>query len=185
MTTDNRENGHPQTRAHARSNETIFFNDDGFVPNHPRWPVILYRKAVDPSEKVDLATVLERLFAANGWGRSWRNGIYPYAHYHSAVHEVLGIARGTVDVQLGGERGRAITLRTGDVVVLPAGTGHRRLSASDDYLVVGAYPPDGDYDECTTKDDHARAVQSIVDVPRPMADPVFGLYGSLRAAWKS
>jgi uncharacterized protein YjlB len=38
-------------------------------------------------------TFMEDLFDENGWGDSRRNGIYDYVHYHSRIHEVLGIAR--------------------------------------------------------------------------------------------
>jgi hypothetical protein len=37
---------------------------------------------------------MEELFRKNGWGASWRDGIYDYVHYHSRIHEVLGVARG-------------------------------------------------------------------------------------------
>ena len=69
-----------------------------------------------------------------------RNGIYDSCISTLGTHEVLGIARGHAVAQFGGEQGQAIDLKAGDVVVLPAGTGHRRRSASPDLLVVGAYP---------------------------------------------
>ena len=82
---------------------------------------------------------IEELF--DGWGDSWRNGIYDYAHYHSRIHEVLGVARGQARVRFGGAKGRALKLKAGDGVILPAGTGHELLSGSKDLLVIGAYPP--------------------------------------------
>ena len=78
----------------TRKPHTVRFKDDGLVPNHPRWPLILYRGAVDLNGRHDPAAVIEDLFEANGWGDTWRDGIYDYVHYHSRIHEVLGIARG-------------------------------------------------------------------------------------------
>jgi uncharacterized protein YjlB len=168
-----------------RKAHTFRFRDDGVIPNHPRWPLVLYRGAVRLPERLDPAAVLEELFAHNGWGDSWRDGIYDYVHYHSRIHEVLGIARGSATVRLGGSHGRKLTLKPGDITILPAGTGHQCLSATSDFLVVGAYPPSGTYDECTKPAEHARATKSIPKVPRPRKDPVYGAKGPLLAAWPS
>jgi uncharacterized protein YjlB len=170
--------------ARARKPHTVRFKDDGLVPNHPRWPLIIYRGAVDLDERHDPAAVIEDLLEANGWGGSWRNGIYDYAHYHSRIHEVLGIARGKGRVRFGGNKGRIFTLKEGDVAILPAGTGHQRLSAGDDFLVVGAYPATGTYDECTALEDRPRALKSIPKVPLPRKDPVYGIGGPLAKLWK-
>ena len=97
---------------------------------------------------------------------------------------MLGIARGRVTVQFGGTKGRNITLAAGDVVVLPAGTGHRRIRASRDLLVVGAYPSGGSYDEPRPEEaDHARALASIAKVKLPRHDPVYGTEGALTKLW--
>jgi uncharacterized protein YjlB len=162
-----------------------WFEDDGLIPNHPRWPLLVYRGAVRFPRTCDPAAVLEDLFEANGWGDMWRNGIYDYVHYHSRIHEVLGIARGSGKVRFGGNKGSLLSLKAGDVAILPAGTGHRCLSATRDFLVVGAYPPTGTYDECTTAEEHPRALKSIPRVGRPRKDPVYGSTGSLLAEWKS
>ena len=69
------------------------------------------------------------------------------------------------------------------MAILPAGTGHKRLNASDDLLVVGAYPPTGTYDLCTRSEDYARAKLSIPKVTRPQSDPVYGPRGPLVRHW--
>jgi uncharacterized protein YjlB len=49
--------------------------------------------------------VIEDLFEANGWADTWRDGIYDYVHYHSRIHEALGIARGKGPSASGGKTG--------------------------------------------------------------------------------
>jgi uncharacterized protein YjlB len=165
--------------------KTFVLRDDGKIPNNAL-PLVVYRGAVDLGAASDPAAVFEELFAANGWGDSWRNGIYDYVHYHSRIHEVLGIARGRARVQFGGPKGEEIDVAAGDVAVLPAGTGHQCLMASDDFLVVGAYPPDGTYDECRgAADEHKRAKDSIPKVPAPSRDPIHGADGPIVRLWRS
>jgi uncharacterized protein YjlB len=158
------------------------FDDDGEIPNNPVLPVLIYSQAVELHG--DPAVALEHLFAANDWPPDWRDGIYDYHHYHSTAHEVLGIAKGEVKLRLGGENGRDFELRAGDVVVLPAGTGHKCLSASDDLLVIGAYPPGQDYDELRgSASDRPKALERIKRVALPESDPVYGKDGPLLALW--
>ena len=166
-----------------RKPHTFRFEDDGVIPNNSDLPVVLYRTPLRLTDDFDPAAVFEDLFERNGWGDSWRNGIYDYAHYHSRIHEVLAIARGQGRVQLGGRYGRTFELKAGDVAILPAGTGHQCLGASRDFLVVGAYPPFGKYDECTTKE-HDRVVVTIPKVARPRKDPVYGADGALVKLWR-
>jgi uncharacterized protein YjlB len=168
----------------ARKPHTVRFEDDGLVPNHPRWPLVIYKGAVRLDCGHDPAAVIEDLFEANGGGGSWRNGIYDYVHYHSRIHEVLGVARGKARVRFGGATGRIFTLKAGDVAILPAGTGHQCLEADSDFLVVGAYPPAGTYDECTTLEDRGKALKSIPKVKPPRKDPAYGAAGPLLKIWK-
>jgi uncharacterized protein YjlB len=168
-----------------KANE-FFFQDDGCVPNNPTLPFIYYRTPIDLPEQGDPAAAFEQVFEENGWGGSWRNGIYDYVHYHSSTHEVLGVARGHAKVRFGGNKGRVIELRTGDVAILPAGTGHQALSASNDLLVIGAYPPGGKYDVCTgSEKEHARARETIPKAPLPAKDPVFGADGRMLRSWRT
>jgi hypothetical protein len=57
---------------------TFRFRDDGFIPNNPLWPVVVYRSAVRLPRSLDPAAVWEALFESNGWGDTWRDGIYDY-----------------------------------------------------------------------------------------------------------
>ena len=118
----------------------LWFTASDWVPNNARLPALLYRNAV-PDVVPDRATACEIVFRQNGWPPQWRNGIYPFHHYHATAHEVLGCTAGNARVLLGGPLGEPIELRAGDCVLLPAGTGHCLLEASADLLVVGAYPP--------------------------------------------
>jgi uncharacterized protein YjlB len=170
-----------QARLRERKAQTLRFRDDGRIPNNPL-RLVLYRGPVHLAGSADPAAVLEQLFAANGWGDSWRNGIYDYVHYHSRIHEVLGVARGHARVRFGGDRGKVVTAKAGDVAILPAGTGHHCLAASDDILVVGAYPPSGTYDSGSAAE-HARALERIPKVRRPRKDPVYGADGPPPELW--
>jgi len=166
---------------------TFFFTDDGHVPNNPALPMLVYKAALDLSAIRDPEAEIEKLFDANDWGHGgWRNGIYPFAHYHSMIHEVLGITRGTASVRFGGDKGDVLDLEPGDVAVLPAGTGHQRLSASDDLVVIGGYPPTGTYDLCRgdRPADRDAALKSIAKVPVPATDPVGGRNGALTSLWR-
>jgi uncharacterized protein YjlB len=164
---------------------TATFADDGTIPNNPTLPLILHRGAIDLYGTPDPDRLIEKTFAANGWGDMWRNGIFPYVHYHSMIHEALGVARGRAKVRFGGDNGREIEIAAGYVAILPAGTGHQCLSKSADLIVIGAYPPSGNYDLCRgSKAEHARA-RVDPQVPLPAADPVFGPHGPLVALWRS
>lgn len=165
--------------------ETFMLADDGSIPNNPSLPLLVYRGGIDLAGTPDPAEVIEAAFRRNGWGDMWRNGIYPFVHYHSMIHEVLGMARGGARVRFGGEQGVELDLRSGDVAVLPAGTGHQNLWATPDLLVVGAYPPEGRLDLCRgSRAEHARALKSIPRVPVPETDPVFGADGPLVTLWR-
>lgn len=158
------------------------FDDDGRIPNNPSLPLVLYSGALAADAG---PASFERTFAGNGWTRSWRNGIFPFHHFHSTAHEVLGIVRGGVSVRLGGERGIATALKAGDIVVIPAGVGHKNEGDSGDLLVVGAYAGGRDWDTLTGEpDERQRVLRSIAEVPLPDADPVHGADGPLLRAWK-
>ena len=88
----------------------LMFRDDGTIPNNPHLPFLVYRDAIALEGEASPERVIESTFGANGWGDMWRDGIFPYVHYHSMIHEALGIARGRAKVRFGGEAGEVLEL---------------------------------------------------------------------------
>jgi uncharacterized protein YjlB len=161
--------------------ETHRFEDAGAIPNS-RLPVLVYHSVEGAGTAQDCAG----MFARNGWHGAWVDGIYPFHHFHSTAHEVLGVVAGSASVVLGGPRGRRFEVVPGDVLVLPAGTGHFNAGASPDLQVVGAYPGGmwcdlrrGDPDE------RDEVLANIAAVPLPGMDPVGGAEGPLGALWSA
>ena len=157
--------------------------DDGTYPNNEKLPLLVFKYAIAiPADNP--AGVIEKIFRSNGWGGSWRNGIYPYHHYHSTAHEVLGIYGGTITVQLGGPSGIVIEGQSGDVIIIPAGVAHKNLGSSSDFRCVGAYPPGQSWDMNYGKPgERPKTDQNIANVPLPDTDPVYGSDGPLVKSW--
>lgn len=160
-----------------------FSASEGF-PNNPKLPLLVYRQAIRGCGS-DAASDVQQLFESNDWGGSWRNGVFDYHHFHSNTHEVLGVCAGSGRVQFGGPSGPLVAVAAGDVAILPAGTGHKCIEASSEFLVVGAYPGSHeDYDLLRGDPaEQAEAEQRIAEVPLPNADPVYGNAGPLLRHW--
>lgn len=156
-----------------------------WVPNNAHLPVLQYQQAItQPMDGMDLPTTMEHIFTQNGWPPQWRWGIFPFHHYHTEGHEVLGVFSGHAQVMLGGPGGRTVTMRKGDVVVLPTGTGHRCLQASDDFTVVGAYPP-GEHPDINRSAPDTAMRERIRTTTFPNSDPVTGAGGPLTHLWRT
>ncbi len=158
---------------------TFVFEDDGVIPNS-RLPLLVYRAAV-PADPAGI----ERVFAANNWPPAWRDGVHPFHHFHSSAHEALGVARGEASVLFGGPHGKVLTVRAGDVVVIPAGVAHCNQSQSSDLLIVGAYPDNGPGPDLRRgkPGEHDAAARAVESVPLPSGDPVAGVDGPLPSLW--
>jgi len=158
------------------------FEDDGKIPNSV-FPLVLYKKAFPFPDYMD--EVMEEAFAKNNWTNAWRNGVYDYHHYHSITHEVLGIYKGSAELQFGGDKGEQVSVTAGDVVLIPAGTGHKKISSTDDFAVLGAYPDGMEYDLMKgKKEERPAADDRIAKVPFPDNDPLLGDQGGIIEFWK-
>lgn len=162
---------------------TFNFKDDGSIPNS-KYPLVIYQNAFAPRGTKG-ASWLEERFASNGWGNSWRWGVYDFHHYHSNTHEVLGVFSGNALLHMGGEKGEKLKVAAGDIIVIPAGVGHKNLEHSRDFTVVGAYPhklsPDlmhGNKEERPTAD------KNIGRVKMPDTDPFEGKSSGIIQLWQ-
>lgn len=159
--------------------DTVTFAGDGSIPNSSL-PVLVYHDVPAAGD----AAAAEQAFAAHNWLGAWRDGIFSFHHFHSTAHEVLAIVAGEARVTLGGPEGRTFEVARGDVLVLPAGTGHRLEDGSGDLLVVGAYPEGMAWDIRRGDPAEYDEVQAnIAAVPLPDADPVHGTEGPLPRLW--
>ncbi|WP_050022358.1 MULTISPECIES: cupin domain-containing protein [Chryseobacterium] len=173
------------TRVSAMTTVTpqiFYFKDDGSIPNS-KFPLLIYKNAFSQRGSKG-GDWLEERFATNGWTNTWRWGIYPFHHYHSNTHEVLGVFSGGALLQMGGEKGEKIQVKAGDILIIPAGVGHKCITHSDDFTVLGAYPsglsPDLMKGE---KSERPAADQRIAKVKLPSADPLTGKNSGLIKIW--
>jgi uncharacterized protein YjlB len=161
--------------------DKLFFKDDGEIPNS-RFPLLIYRNAF-PYRNREGAVWLERRFSENNWTNSWRNGIYPFHHYHSTSHEVLGVYSGNALLHMGGEQGEKVQVHAGDIIIIPAGVGHKNLG-SKNLGVVGAYPDGRSWDlNRGLAGERPQADMNIAALPIPSTDPLFGEEMGLQQIW--
>ncbi|EGA88362.1 hypothetical protein GPDM_15624 [Planococcus donghaensis MPA1U2] len=87
-------------------------------------------------------------------------------------------------LRIGGDHGENFRVSTGDVVLLPAGTGHKLLESSQDFQVIGAYPEGKSYNLKTGKvEERPFVLDDIQNTPVPKTDPVFGSSGPVTKHW--
>jgi uncharacterized protein YjlB len=158
-------------------------NEDDHYPNNPSLPLLIY-KNVFRLPKKSPAAYIENIFEKNDWKNTWRDDIFTYHHYHSNSHEVLGAFTGHCIVQFGGDHGITEELRSGDVVIIPAGVAHKKI-AGEQFKCVGAYPGGADYNTRFGAAGEAEAAKSeIAQVALPTTDPVFGKDGPMGTYWR-
>ncbi|EPE31071.1 RmlC-like cupin [Glarea lozoyensis ATCC 20868] len=142
-------------------------------------PLLIYHSCIHPSTSAKgIEAHLQEVGVVTP---QWRYSMFDTTHFHSTTHEVLCISAGKATLCFGGEsnpeRVEAL-VETGDVVVVPAGVGHRLL---DDYgsgfEMVGSYPKGKSWDMCYGKKGEEDKVGKIKDLPWFGKDPLYGNSG--------
>lgn len=167
----------------SRRVKTRMFEDDGSIPNNQELPLLVYPGVFSGTD--DLDSTFRAMLEENGWGGAWRNGVFPYHHYHSISHEVLAVVSGGATLTFGGESGTTMQVEAGDVVVIPAGVGHKNEGSSSDFSVIGAYPRGQESYDVRTGEEGERpeVLENIREVALPEKDPMFGEEGPLVEHW--
>eukprot|EP01114_Cavostelium_apophysatum_P013738 TRINITY_DN3394_c0_g2_i1.p1 TRINITY_DN3394_c0_g2~~TRINITY_DN3394_c0_g2_i1.p1 ORF type:complete len:175 (+),score=21.36 TRINITY_DN3394_c0_g2_i1:170-694(+) len=157
-----------------------YIKAQGHFPNSEAtgYPLLIYKSAF-ASNDGDLASSMERTFSSNEVSPQWRYGMYQQAHYHSTTHEILGVFKGTASLRFGGEGEHAVHLdvEPGDVIIIPAGVAHQKLSADSTFCMVGAYPSGSkqwDMNEGKSNEEKASALKEITKIQPMRFDPLFG-----------
>ena len=161
------------------------FEDDGRIPNNPNLPLLMYPRVLGESERNP--SLCKEKLAGNGWGGAWVDGVFSYHHFHSTSHEVLCVVGGSARIALGGPAGEVVEVEAGDVLVIPAGVGHKNEGSSGGFSVVGAYPRGQESYDLRTGEEGERpeVLENIRNVPLPGSDPLHGPQGPLVELWSS
>lgn len=163
----------------------IYLSENEPFPNNA-YPVLYFENVLSEVLEEDYtAEEVLKLFELNGYTNGWVNGIMERHHFHSNAHEALACTNGEVRVQLGGPHGEMVTFRKGDVVLLPAGTSHKKLDATENFEIVGAYPtsdPEHDFQYGDT-DSYDEIKERISLVDKPETDPVTGSPANIETYW--
>ena len=195
--------------------ETYHLPPTPHCPNNTL-PLLVYRNALPAPPTEDSSKAFLERHNAWKWDGTW--GHIAIRHFHPNTHECYGVFSGTSTVLVGCGKGDQpdpanglgveIRVAAGDVIVLPAGTGHCNTSSSEDYKYVGVYPtvslPNTDslllcrrrHGSCVVQNapkwrfelgaeegDNTKFKDELASVKLPEADPVAGPEGPLMRLW--
>lgn len=143
------------------------------TPNHMILPAIVYKETVDVKSQ----------FKQAGWKILFESSVFDYHHYHPNTHEAIGVLSGEATLMIGGESGQKQKITQGQVLLLPAGYGHRLLESTEDFKVALSYPEQVDLKIETSINDLSQVNSEINSVPLPKTDPVYNTQGPMFKEW--
>lgn len=154
----------------------------GLTPNTSlqEKPLLIYHSAFEPARS-SASTIESHISSVGVVTPQWQYSMYPTTHFHSNTHEVLCVSGGKARLCFGGEdnEGRVEpVVEKGDVMIVPAGLGHRLLQdLSSGFEMVGCYPPGKQWDMCYGREGEESRVEGIRDLKWFKRDPIYGEQG--------
>ena len=140
-------------------------------------PLLIYHSAFQRAQASDIESHLKIVGVVDP---QWRYTMYSETHFHSNTHEVLVIAKGSAKCCFGGEQNPErveATLQTGDLVVVPAGVGHRLLEDLGGFQMIGSYPKGKSWDMCYGRSGEEEKIRGISRLGWFTEDPIYGDQG--------
>ncbi|KAH7072116.1 RmlC-like cupin domain-containing protein [Paraphoma chrysanthemicola] len=149
------------------------------LPNTSTHPLIIYHSVYPAHTSPSL---IETHLRTTSLVPAWRYTMYTTTHYHSSTHEVLCVYAGRARLLFGGEGNPGkveVVVGKGDVLVVPAGVGHRLLEdlagdGEEGYMMVGAYPRGCSWDMCYGKEEEEGERKRVGEVKWLEKDPMYG-----------
>ncbi|GAA5890770.1 hypothetical protein JCM5296_004836 [Sporobolomyces johnsonii] len=144
-------------------------------------PLLIYHGAF-PASSCTASSIEAHLTAVGAVVPHWRFSMYPTTHFHSTSHEVLCVSSGRAELSFGGDDnpGRVrVVAGKGDVIVVPAGVGHRLVEDLEDqtFEMVGSYPPGCSWDMCYGREGEGDKSEAIKKLEWFKRDPIYGEEG--------
>jgi uncharacterized protein YjlB len=163
----------------AKKVESFQLKPNDGTPNS--WlPLLLVRGAVGATES-EATTLLER----NGWVGTWIYTIYPFWHFHTKGHEVLIGVAGSALIGFGSVDGIEVEMKPGDLALIPAGVGHKRIRGDDGFQVAGGYPVGQSGNIVRPGELELHEVEQALSLlSLPESDPLTGESGGLLDHWR-
>ncbi|KAF4124785.1 Cupin [Geosmithia morbida] len=155
----------------------------GLIPNTSLQdkPLLIYHSAFAGSPSAE--KIESHLRSLGVVEPQWQYSMYSTTHFHSTTHEVLCVSAGRARLCFGGEEndGRVeVDVSPGDVIVVPAGVGHRLLreEGGGAFQMVGCYPVGNQqWDMCYGNPSEKSKIDGIASLPWFKRDPVYGAHG--------
>ncbi|CAI0653664.1 unnamed protein product [Colletotrichum noveboracense] len=161
--------------------QCYFLSPNKDAPNS-RLPVLHYRDVLpEPRDEASVTDFLTR----NRWEKRHRahgdtlaSAIFTRIATNAMGHSKMLLGK----ISTG--QGMEVDVKTGDVIILPAGTAHSSLASSSDYRYIGVYPQDCPKWRNEMGKTPAGEFKTVIkSVEMPEEDPVYGRNGPLNQLW--